>query len=177
MENKVVLITGGSSGIGKAVGVFLKSKGHHIIGTTRFLDQKKSDSAIDLVAMDVTKKSTIDAAIAEVISKYGRIDVLVNNAGIGMTGPVEEIPKAEIQKVMDTNFYGPGAGHPGRFATYARCRRWLDHQYHVDCWIYGIALSRDIFLKQGGYGSHHRIPAHGDQWIWDPDYEFGTRGF
>lgn len=107
MENKVVLVTGGSSGIGKAIGVFLKSKGHQVIGTTRFLDHKKADSAIELVAMDVTKRPSIDAAISEVITKYGRIDVLVNNAGIGVTGPVEEIPEAEIEKVMRTNFTGP----------------------------------------------------------------------
>lgn len=107
MEHKVVLITGGSSGIGKAVGVFLKSKGHQVVGTTRFLDLKKLDSAVELVAMDVTRRHTIDAAVAEVIAKYGRIDVLINNAGIGITGPVEEIPEAEIEKVMQTNFTGP----------------------------------------------------------------------
>ena len=107
MENKIVLVTGGSSGIGKAVGVYLKSKGHQVIGTTRYLDLKKADSAIELVAMDVTKRPTIDAAVSQVIEKYGRIDVLVNNAGIGMTGPVEEIPKTEIEKVMSTNFTGP----------------------------------------------------------------------
>lgn len=107
MEHKVVLITGGSSGIGKAVGVFLKSKGHQVVGTTRFLDHKKADSAIELVAMDVTKRSTINAAISEVIAKYGRIDVLVNNAGIGLTGAVEETPEGEIDKIMKTNFTGP----------------------------------------------------------------------
>lgn len=107
MENKIVLITGGSSGIGKAIGVFLKSKGHQVIGTTRFLSKKKADSAIELVAMDVTDRGTIDAAVSEVIQNYGRIDVLINNAGIGITGPVEEIPEEEINKVMRTNFTGP----------------------------------------------------------------------
>lgn len=107
MENKVVLITGGSSGIGKAIGVFLKSKGHQVIGTTRFLSKRKADSAIELVAMDVTDRSTIDTAVGEVMQKYGRIDVLINNAGIGITGPVEEIPEEEIDKVMRTNFTGP----------------------------------------------------------------------
>ena len=107
MDNKVVLITGGSSGIGKAIGVFLKSKGHQVIGTTRFLSKKKADSAIELVAMDVTDRGTIDAAVSEVFQKYGRIDVLINNAGIGITGPVEEIPEEEINKVMRTNFTGP----------------------------------------------------------------------
>lgn len=107
MEEKVVFITGGSSGIGKAIGVFLKSKGHTVIGTTRFIDQKKSDSAIELVSMDVTNTSSIRLAINGTVEKYGRIDVLINNAGIGITGPVEETPGSEINKVMKTNFSGP----------------------------------------------------------------------
>ncbi|NND16448.1 MAG: SDR family oxidoreductase [Eudoraea sp.] len=107
MEEKVVFITGGSSGIGKSIGVFLKSKGHKVIGTTRFLDQKQSDSAIELVSMDVTVTSSIRSAIATTMEKHGRIDVLINNAGIGITGPVEETPGSEVNKVMKTNFSGP----------------------------------------------------------------------
>ncbi|ADV50941.1 SDR family oxidoreductase [Cellulophaga sp. E16_2] len=107
MEQKVVLITGGSSGIGKSIGIFLKSKGFKVYGTTRSKIKYPDFDAFDLLELDVKKEETITAAILELIKREGRIDVLVNNAGIGITGPIEETPNAEIVKAFDTNFHGP----------------------------------------------------------------------
>ena len=104
--SKVVLITGGSSGIGKSVGEFLKGKGFTVYGTSRN-PQNYPDSQFPIVALDVIDNKSILNCIEEVISNEGKIDVLINNAGAGITGPIEEIPEAEIKRNFDTNFFGP----------------------------------------------------------------------
>ena len=103
--SKVVFITGASSGIGKAIAEHLQQKGFKVYGTSRNPQNQKL--SFPLVALDVTRLETIQAAIGQVISEAGKIDVLINNAGVGITGPIEETPDAEIKKAFDTNFFGP----------------------------------------------------------------------
>lgn len=103
---KVVLITGASSGIGKSIGEFLHNKGFVVYGTSRNPD-KITNSVFPLLALDVRNSDTITAAVAEIIKKSGKIDVVVNNAGVGITGPIEEIPTHEMKSHFDTNFFGP----------------------------------------------------------------------
>ena len=104
--SKVVLITGGSSGIGKTVGNFLLTKGYTVYGSSRN-PENVANSKFPLVAIDVRNNESIHSAVAEIISKEGRIDVLINNAGVGITGPIEEIPLQEIQNNFHTNVFGP----------------------------------------------------------------------
>lgn len=104
--SKVVLITGASSGIGKSIGAFLHEKGFTVYGTSRKPEQV-SGSVFPLLALDVTKPESISAAVASVIERCGRLDVLINNAGVGITGPLEEIPTQELKAHFDTNFFGP----------------------------------------------------------------------
>jgi NAD(P)-dependent dehydrogenase (short-subunit alcohol dehydrogenase family) len=104
--SKIVLITGGSSGIGKSIGEFLHAKGFMVYGTSRN-PERISQSVFPLIALDVRDKSSIQNAVAEVISKSGRIDVVINNAGVGITGPIEEIPTEEIKNNFETNLFGP----------------------------------------------------------------------
>lgn len=104
--SKVVLITGGSSGIGKSIGEFLLERGFKVYGTSRS-PENYPESRIPIVALDVTKADTVTRCVDEIISREGRIDVLVNNAGAGITGPIEEIPEDEIKKNFETNFFGP----------------------------------------------------------------------
>lgn len=103
---KVVVITGGSSGIGKSVGEFLSDKGFTVYGTSRN-PERITNSRFPLLALDVRNKESIQKAFAEVIAKSGRIDVVINNAGVGITGPIEEIPTEEIRNNFETNFFGP----------------------------------------------------------------------
>lgn len=103
---KVILITGGSSGIGKSIGEFLHTKGYIVYGTSRN-PERITDSVFPLVALDVRNTDSIKSAVAEVIAKSGTIDVLVNNAGVGITGPLEEIPAEEIKNNFETNLFGP----------------------------------------------------------------------
>ena len=103
---KVVLITGGSSGIGKSMGEYLHQKGFIVYGTSRNPD-RISNSVFPLVTLDVRNTESIQAAVAKVIALTGRLDVVINNAGIGITGPLEEIPMQEIKNNFETNFFGP----------------------------------------------------------------------
>lgn len=103
---KTVFITGASSGIGKAIGEFLHGKGYDVYGTSRN-PEKIGNSLFPLVALDVRDADSIQKAVAHIISLSGRIDVLVNNAGVGITGPLEEIPAAEIRNNFETNLFGP----------------------------------------------------------------------
>ena len=104
--SKVVLITGGSSGIGKSVGEYLQTKGFVVYGTSRNPDNYPG-SKFPIVALDVTKSESISQCIHNVLEKEQNIDVLINNAGAGITGPVEEIPEEEIKRNFETNFFGP----------------------------------------------------------------------
>ena len=105
--SKVIFITGGSSGIGKAIGDFLTDKGFVVYGTSRNPERYAEAGKFQLVRMDVCDSESAVAAVSEVIQKENRLDVVINNAGVGITGPVEETPDEEIQKAFDTNVYGP----------------------------------------------------------------------
>lgn len=104
--SKVVLITGGSSGIGKAVGEFLLEKGFTVYGTSRNPD-RISNSLFPLLTLDVRNADSIQKAVVEIIEKSGRVDVVINNAGVGITGPIEETPIEEIKNNFETNLFGP----------------------------------------------------------------------
>ena len=103
---KVVFITGGSSGIGKSIGEYLYHKGFVVYGTSRN-PERITTSIFPLIALDVREVQSIQKAVAEVISKAGRIDIVINNAGVGITGPIEEIPTEEIKNNFETNLFGP----------------------------------------------------------------------
>ncbi|MBO9583702.1 MAG: SDR family oxidoreductase [Flavobacterium sp.] len=104
--SKVVLITGGSSGIGKSIGEFLHHKGFVVYGTSRN-PEKVLNSVFPLVALDVRNSDSIKNAVNRIIETSGRLDIVINNAGVGITGPLEEIPTEEIRNNFETNFFGP----------------------------------------------------------------------
>ncbi|MFP4845844.1 SDR family oxidoreductase [Winogradskyella sp. PE311] len=104
--SKVILITGGSSGIGKSVGEYLQLKGYKVYGTSRN-PNNYPDSKFPIIALDVTEQDTIKSCVQTVLQNESQIDVLINNAGAGITGPLEEIPDAEIKRNFETNLFGP----------------------------------------------------------------------
>jgi short-subunit dehydrogenase len=106
MPQKIVFITGASSGIGKAIGEYLHDKNYIVYGTSRN-PEKYPNSKIKLLALDVTDVASIQNAIEQVLLQENRIDVLINNAGAGITGALEEIPTTEIKRNFETNFFGP----------------------------------------------------------------------
>jgi short-subunit dehydrogenase len=105
--SKVVLITGGSSGIGKSIAVFLSKKGFIVYGTSRNPEKITEKLPFNLIPLDVTKQQSIQKAVDTIIVKEGKLDVLINNAGVGITGPIEETPDSEIKKAFQTNVFGP----------------------------------------------------------------------
>ena len=105
---QVVLITGGSTGIGRATGELLQSNAYTVIGTSRSPDRYKNHS-FPLVQMDLHDAQSIQKAIETVVYQYGSIDILVNNAGKGIAGPLEETPLEEIRSVFETNLVGATA--------------------------------------------------------------------
>ena len=103
---KVVLITGASSGIGKSIGTFLHNKGFVVYGTSRN-PERVTNSTFPLLPLDVRNTESINATVQKIIQLSGRLDVVINNAGVGITGPIEEIPSQEIKNNFETNFFGP----------------------------------------------------------------------
>ena len=111
-NQKIWLITGVSSGFGRCLVEQAVARGDYVIGTVR----KSSDAdafnrdfagRAEAILMDVDKPAQIRAGVAGVLAKHGRIDVLVNNAGYGLFGAVEEASEAEARAQMETNFFGP----------------------------------------------------------------------
>jgi short-subunit dehydrogenase len=103
--SKVILVTGASSGIGKAIAIFLQAKGYRVFGTSR--NPKNIENfSFEIIALDVLKVATIEQAVAYIIQKEGKLDVLINNAGMGITGPMEDTPTDEMRNVFDTNLFG-----------------------------------------------------------------------
>jgi len=102
---KVVLVTGASSGLGLATAKALQAAGHTVYGTSRDL-KKIKDAAFKPLAMDVTDDASVTAAIDKIIKAEGKIDVLINNAGNGITGPLYAMGVDIAKKQFEVNFFG-----------------------------------------------------------------------
>lgn len=102
---KVILVTGASTGIGLACANALQAKGHTVYGSSRDLKRMKS-VAFKPIELDVTDDASVNAAIDKIIQTEGRIDVLVNNAGNGITGPAYAMSVESAKKQFEVNFFG-----------------------------------------------------------------------
>lgn len=110
----IVLITGTSTGIGLATAVALGRAGHTVYATMRNPARSpelqaiatKENLPITILPMDVDDDKLVTEVVGQVLDRHGRLDVLVNNAGVGETGPVEELPLDEFRRAMETNFFG-----------------------------------------------------------------------
>lgn len=101
---QVVFITGVSSGFGKRIAVLLASKGYAVYGTSR--KEIETDHAITVLRADVTDAASMRMAVEKVIVKEGRIDIVINNAGMGISGAIEEFSAEDIKVQMGTNVVG-----------------------------------------------------------------------
>lgn len=114
MKDKVVVVTGGSSGIGKALAQHFGSRGSKIFITGRREQALQTAAAemgslgMDVATMvsDVSRQEDNKKMAQAALDRFGRIDILINNAGISMRAPFEEVDMEVIKKVMDINFYG-----------------------------------------------------------------------
>jgi NAD(P)-dependent dehydrogenase (short-subunit alcohol dehydrogenase family) len=99
-------ITGVSRGFGKILTQELLAQGHHVVGTTRSGDCDLSHANLTIVKLDVTDVAQTTSAIDTAVKKLGTLDVVVNNAGFGIVGAIEEVSRDEIDTIFETNFYG-----------------------------------------------------------------------
>ena len=107
-EQKVVLITGTAYGIGKSTAELLIDKGHIVYGGDILVEENLylNDIGGTALEMDVTNQKHIDKAVNQIISEQGRVDVLVNNAGLGVYGAIEDVSMEDIYYQYDVNLFG-----------------------------------------------------------------------
>ena len=104
--SKTVLVTGASSGLGKATSEYLSTRGYNVYGTSRYPSKYPTPRAYSLIKLDINDQLSINKALDFILKKEKIIDILVNNAGIGITGPGEETSIDEMKNNFDTNFFG-----------------------------------------------------------------------
>jgi NAD(P)-dependent dehydrogenase (short-subunit alcohol dehydrogenase family) len=104
-EPKVAVVTGVSSGIGRATAAELARRGFRVFGTVRSL-QAEQLPGVEHIVLDVRDDASVERGVAEILSKAGRIDVLVNNAGSSIVGAIEETDTAQARDLFDVNFFG-----------------------------------------------------------------------
>ncbi|MHC5704605.1 oxidoreductase [Streptomyces sp. PKU-MA01144] len=108
MSSKVALVTGASSGIGEAAALELHARGFTVYGAARRVERMSAlaERGIRTVAMDVTDEDSMRDGVDRIVAETGRIDVLVNNAGYGSYGPVEEVALDEARYQFEVNVFG-----------------------------------------------------------------------
>ena len=102
----VALVTGASSGIGKAASLALVEAGFEVVGTSRKASGVTQRDGVTFLDLDVMSEESVSALVRRVIERFGRLDVMVNNAGAGSVGAAEESSLAQDQRIFDINFFG-----------------------------------------------------------------------
>src|SRR4051812_48416876 len=108
MKSEVVFITGASSGIGMETAILLRKKGFEVFAGARRTEKMQflQQSGIHILELDISRKESIQSAVDHIIKKAGRIDILINNAGFGLTGAFEQTSIDEGRYQMEVNFFG-----------------------------------------------------------------------
>jgi NAD(P)-dependent dehydrogenase (short-subunit alcohol dehydrogenase family) len=146
---KTALITGASTGIGKAAALALMKAGYRVIGTSRSAKPDEVRDGIRMIACDVTSDRSVTTAVALADAELGRLDLLVNNAGFGVTGAAEESSIEQVRALFETNVHGvvrmtnavgltDHAGAAQR--ANSQCRFWA--------WLHSGPLQRLLFSDQ-----------------------------
>ncbi len=104
--SKIVLITGCSTGIGRDLAQHLTQAGYTVVATARKVETLEDLSSALKLPLDVTQDYSVEATVARAIQEFGRIDVLVNNAGYAIRGALEEVPDEPIRQMFDVNVFG-----------------------------------------------------------------------
>lgn len=161
-ENKVVLITGGGTGIGKATAVAFIAEGAKVViagrrqsvleATAKELGESTPGASVHFVVGDVSKSGEPKAIVDETIAKYGQLDVLVNNAGTWLMAPLGETSDEEIERVYRTNV----------FATLALCREALPYLSKTKGSVINISstVSRGVMAGTSVYASSKAAVDH-----------------
>jgi NAD(P)-dependent dehydrogenase (short-subunit alcohol dehydrogenase family) len=113
-EMPVALVTGCSTGVGLHTAVRLARAGHRVVATMRdtarqeglLAEANSAGVSLEVRKLDVADHAAINASVASIIDDHGRIDVLVNNAGAGLVGSIEQTSDADLRRIMEVNFFG-----------------------------------------------------------------------
>jgi len=105
--SKVILITGASSGLGLTTALYLHDKGYIVFGTSRNPKHYDNKYPFTFLALENADSKSIQNCIKSILSQAGRLDVLINNAGVGITGPTEEIQLIDVKHHFEVNCFGP----------------------------------------------------------------------
>ncbi len=106
LKNKVTLVTGVSSGLGREIAQLFAERGARVFGTARNAKSANPIPGAEMIGMDVTDDDSVAGAVQSIVQKAGPIHFVVNNAGYGLTGAVEETSLTEARQQFETNFFG-----------------------------------------------------------------------
>lgn len=157
LRGRVMLVTGGARGLGAALCRSLSEAGAQVIGAdlrTELMDAladelRAGGSNVEAMRTDIADDAQVRAALEHIVSRYGRLDVVINNAGIDLTVSVEDMPVAEWQRIMAVNLTAPfimakhalpvmkrqGRGHIVNIVSTAAKRTWANASaYHASKW-------------------------------------------
>lgn len=108
-----IVLTGAGGGFGKLTALALRQAGHTVFGTLRDVTGRNAGVAaeltaagVNLIEMDVTSDASVDAAVAQLLARAGQVDVVINNAGVGVLGVQETFTAADLQRLFDVNVFG-----------------------------------------------------------------------
>lgn len=104
-EKRVAIVTGASSGFGSLTAQRLRKEGYRVFGTSR-REHQEAESDVEMLVLDVRSEESVQECVGRVLGAAGRVDLLVNNAGVLGVGPAEETPAEEIRSLFETNFFG-----------------------------------------------------------------------
>ena len=104
MKEQVVLVTGASRGIGRAIAEKFLERGYRVFGTTR--KTSSTGTAGSVLRLDVRDEVSVEECVNSVLAQAGRIDFLINNAGVSIYGAVEELSLAQVKDLFETNSLG-----------------------------------------------------------------------
>jgi hypothetical protein len=127
------------------------------------------NSIFPLVTLDVRNSESIQAAVAKIIASSGRLDIVINNAGVGITGPLEEIPSEEIKNNFETNLFGPIEVMKAALPQMRTQKSGLIIilLLLLDIWVCRIGP----FILRQGFRTNNRGSSHGSKVLWDSYHE------
>ncbi|MBR1232011.1 SDR family NAD(P)-dependent oxidoreductase [Bradyrhizobium sp. AUGA SZCCT0182] len=148
----IVVVTGTSTGIGQATAITLARAGHTVFAGMRNLDRggelreitSTEELPINIVQLDVDSDKSVEDAFRQILSESGQVDVLVNNAGIGARGYIEEAPISVSRQVMENEFFWRRSMHSSSRTVHARKAERLHHRYHFGCGTVWNAAARPV---------------------------------
>lgn len=114
LHGRVAVVTGASAGIGSATARALAQRGAHLVLAARRADRLQqlaselaANHAVEVIAVptDMSQRDQVVALIEQAVARFGRLDILINNAGLGLQGDVAELPERELRYLFDVNFY------------------------------------------------------------------------